>query len=79
MYKEHGIHNLPYFEFVELTLFRQPVACLGTFAFANEASFFHETAEEPYNTIVCQCLFEGDGNVFCVMVFCREQSVEVTA
>lgn len=49
------------------------------FAFANEASFFYETAEEPYNAIVCQCLFEGDGNVFCVIVFCREQSVEVTA
>lgn len=64
MYKEHGIHNLPYFEFVELMLFRQAVACLCAFTFANEASFFYETAEEPYNAIVCQCLFEGDGNVF---------------
>jgi hypothetical protein len=25
--------------------------------------FFYETAKEPY-AIVCQCLFEGDGNVF---------------
>lgn len=57
-------------------LFRQAVACLCAFAFANEATFFHETAEEPYNAIVSQCLLEGNGNVFlCVMVFCREQSV----
>ena len=33
MYKEHGIHNLPYFEFVELTLF----TCRSLLCFTFEA------------------------------------------
>jgi hypothetical protein len=38
--------------------------------------FFHETAEEPYNAIVCQCLFEGNGNVFvCDGFFAGKQMV----